>query len=542
MSSFMKGTAILTIGMFLSKVLGLIYVFPFYAIIGEKNVALYSYAYIPYSIMLSIAISGAPVAVSKFVSKYNSRGDYASGRKLMRSGALIMILSGIVCFAALYLLADPIAGLVIKDDEQIFTTDQIASVIRWISFALIVVPFMSLTRGFFQGYGHMTPTAVSQLVEQIVRIIVVLVGAFVLMKIFSGTAQTAISFALFASFIGAIGGLAVMLYYWKRYKPEFDLKLAESVDSNDFSYNKIYKEVLTYSIPYVFVGIASTLFQLIDMLTFNTAMAEIGLAKVSDLYLSMLNFTTQKIVMIPVMLATGFSMALVPAITKFYTQRKHGEVIETMDKTFQILLFVTLPAVIGISVLSYEIYAFLYSASDMGSQVLAHYAPVAILFALFSVTAALLQGIDHQKWIIFSLLVGILIKLSINIPMIKAFEADGAILATTIGYIVTIGINIVVIVKVLNYKPKRLLRRIVVIVALTAIMAAVVFVADWLLGFVLPNPSNRWIAMIYLFICGGIGVAVYGYLSLKLGIAQKLLGSRFEKIARKLHIKPIVGE
>ena len=70
----MKGTAILTMGMFLSKVLGLIYIFPFYAIVGEKNIALYQYAYIPYSIMLAIAISGAPIAVSKFVSKYNAMG------------------------------------------------------------------------------------------------------------------------------------------------------------------------------------------------------------------------------------------------------------------------------------------------------------------------------------------------------------------------------------------------------------------------------------------------------------------------------------
>ena len=536
MSSFMKGTAILTIGMFLSKVLGLIYVFPFYAIIGEENVALYSYGFIPYSIMLSIAISGAPVAVSKFVSKYNSQGDYAAGRKLMKSGVFIMIGSGVVCFAALYLLADPIAGMVIKDDEQIFTTNQIAGVIRWVSFALLVVPFMSITRGFFQGYGHMTPTAVSQLIEQIVRIIVVLVGAFIMMRLFNGTPESAISFALFASFIGALGGLLVMGYYWKKTKPEFDLKLRESVDSGDFSYVKIYKEVLTYSIPYVFVGIASTLFQLIDMLTFNTAMAEIGLAKVSDLYLSMLNFTTQKIVMIPVMLATGFSMALVPAITRFYTQRKHSDVIETMDKTFQILLFVTLPAVIGISVLSYEIYAFLYSPSDMGAHILALYAPVAILFALFSVTAALLQGIDHQKWIIFSLLVGILIKLSINIPMIEAFEASGAIYATTIGYIFTIGINIAVIVKVLNYKPKRLMRRILLIAILTAVMVAVVMVVRALLGFILPEPNTRWIAMVYLFICGGVGVVVYGFLSLKLGLAQKLLGSRFERLVKKLHI------
>ena len=74
-------------------------------------------------------------------------------------------------FIALFLLATPIAGLVIKSEEQVFTVEQIASVIRWVSFALIVVPFMSLWRGFFQGYDKMEPTAVSQLVEQIVRIV-----------------------------------------------------------------------------------------------------------------------------------------------------------------------------------------------------------------------------------------------------------------------------------------------------------------------------------------------------------------------------------
>lgn len=197
MSNLMKGTAILTMGMFLSKVLGLIYIFPFYAIVGEKNIALYQYAYIPYSIMLAIAISGAPIAVSKFVSKYNAMGDYQSGRKLMKSGILIMMVTGFAAFIALFLLATPIAGLVIKSEEQVFTVEQIASVIRWVSFALIVVPFMSLWRGFFQGYDKMEPTAVSQLVEQIVRIVVLLGGSFLVVIVFKGKPETAISFAVF---------------------------------------------------------------------------------------------------------------------------------------------------------------------------------------------------------------------------------------------------------------------------------------------------------------------------------------------------------
>ena len=533
MSSLMKGTAILTIGMFLSKVLGLVYIFPFYAIIGQKNVALYSYAYVPYTIMLSIAISGAPIAVSKFVAKYNSLGDYASGRKLVKSGLMIMTLTGFVTFLALFLLADPIAHLVIKDEEQVFSVSQIAGVVRWISFALIVVPFMSLVRGFFQGYDHMEPTAISQLVEQIIRIIVLLVGAFLVMRVFHGTAQTAISFAVFSAFIGALAGLIALWYYWRRLKPEFDLKLKSSVSSGQLSYTSIYKEVITYSIPYVFVGIANPLFQLVDMLTFNTAMSNIGLAKVSDEYLGMLNFTTQKIVIIPVMLATGFSMALVPAITNYYTRKQNGALINAMDKTYQVLLFVTLPAVVGISLLSTDIYHLLYSESAMGSSILAFYAPVAILFALFQVTAALLQGIDYQKWIVFSLLTGILVKLAINIPLIQSFETKGAIMATAIGYLISILINIIVLKKALNYKSKMVIRRSILIIALTIIMAAFVIVTHKVLVLMFGVAHSKLLALLYLVICITIAVVVYGFLSLRIGLAQKLLGEKITKIGRK---------
>ena len=111
MSSLMKGTAILTIGMFLSKILGLIYIFPFYAIIGAENVTLYSMR-IYRIIMLSIVISGAPIAVSKFVAKYNAIMIINRG-KLMKSGSTIMLATGMLTFSSIH-TATPIAGLILK--------------------------------------------------------------------------------------------------------------------------------------------------------------------------------------------------------------------------------------------------------------------------------------------------------------------------------------------------------------------------------------------------------------------------------------------
>lgn len=537
MSSLVKGTMILTLGMFLSKVLGLIYIFPFYAIVGEENVALYQYAYIPYSIMLSIAVSGAPVAVSKFVSKYNSMGDYEAGRRLLKSGLLTMIITGVLTFIALFLLAKPIAGIIISSDEQAFTVDQVASVIRWVSFALVVVPFMSLWRGFFQGYGKMEPTAVSQLMEQIIRIIFLLGGSFTVVVLFNGKEETAISLSVFAAFVGAISGVLVLVYFWNKYKPEFNGLRQQSVSKSELNLKDIYSEVIRYSFPVIFVGLSNTLFQLIDLFTFNRAMASIGQASVSDMYLSMINFTTHKVVIIPVMLATSLSLALVPLMTKYFTQNKLDTLRSTMDKTYQILFFITLPAVIGISLLSYEIYYMLYSKSEMGASILAHYAPVAILFALFSVTAALLQGINYQKWIVFSLLTGLLFKIMLNIPLIKLLQADGAILSTAIGYVVTVTINILVIRKILDYRSEVVKRRMLLIFLLTAIMAICVFITHQGIIAIFGPVESKLYAIIVTFICVTVGVAVYGYLSLRLRLAQKLLGNRVTKIATKLGFK-----
>lgn len=536
MSSLMKGTAILTIGLFLSKLLGLIYIFPFYAIVGEENIGLYNYAYIPYNIMLSIAISGLPIAVSKFVSKYNALGDYDAGRRLVKTGASLMVLTGIISFVLMNVLATPIANIVIADDEQSFSVEQVANVIKWVSYALIVVPFMSLVRGYLQGYGHFMPTSISQLIEQIARIIFLLGGSFIVVKVMGGDPISAVYLSVFAAFIGALGGLVGLLYYWKKLRPEIMAVQKHAPKEQQLPYGKMYKEIFKYSLPVVFVGLGSSLFQLVDLLTFNRAMIAGGvLPKVTDTYFTMLNFLTHKIVMIPVMLATGFSMAIIPAITKHYTQNKMLEVRAAMDKTYQVLLFITVPATIGISILAKDLYHFFYSQSDMGTQVLGHYAPVAILFALFTVTAAILQGVDYQKWVVFSLVTGVVVKAVLNIPLIKIWSVDGAIVATALGYGATIIINIYVIKKATSYKAKIVMRRILLIMMITAIMAVTVWGTNLALYAIAPA-DTKVLALLYSMICAIVGVVVYGGISYKLGLAQLLLGDKLDKILKKLRL------
>ncbi|MCG6171503.1 lipid II flippase MurJ, partial [Anoxybacillus sp. LAT_11] len=127
------------------------------------------------------------------------------------------------------------------------------------------------------------------------------------------------------------------------------------------------------------------------------AMAAAGRGNISEHAYSVFNMWAQKLVIIPVTLATSFSLALIPTITKAYVAQDRKALRQYLNQTFQLLMFLTLPAVIGMAVLAGPVYSSFYSYDPLGEQVLRWYAPAAILYALFSVTAAIMQGINEQR-------------------------------------------------------------------------------------------------------------------------------------------------
>ncbi|WP_394235618.1 oligosaccharide flippase family protein [Niallia oryzisoli] len=535
-SKLLRGTFILTLGTIISKVLGLFYVIPFDAIVGKEGTTLYQYSYVPYTIFISIATAGIPLAISKFISKYNALEEYAVGRRLFKSGLIVMLLTGFFSFLILYFSAPALGEMVIQDDDQVTKVEDVITVIRAVSFALIVVPFMSLIRGFFQGHQSMGPSAVSQVVEQIVRIVFLLAGAYIVLSVMNGKIATAVSVATFAAFIGAIGSLLVLFWYWYKRKPYLDELLLHDKGTIEISLKDMYKEIILYAAPFVFVGIANPLFQFIDQITFNKAMVEIGLAKQSDFAFSALNFYSHKLVIIPVSLATAFSLTLVPNITQTYMANDSNGLTRQLNQTFQVLLFLTLPAVIGMSLLAEPIYTAFYGHDLAGTEVLRAYSPVAILFALYSVTAAIMQGIDEQRFTILSLLVGLLIKLTLNIPLIKLMETEGAILATALGYGAAIIINLIVIKIYTRYSFKLVLRRILLIIIFSALMFAGAGGTYMLLTRFL-SPESVWQSLIIIIGCAAIGVGIYGILGIKSRLVNRLFGDKVDRVMQKLHLK-----
>lgn len=382
----------------------------------------------------------------------------------------------------------------------------------------------------------MGPSAVSTVVEQIARIIFLLAGAYIVIHVMDGSVVTAISVATFAAFIGAVFGLIVLYWYFFKRKKHLDQLLEKDKGQADVSLFGMYSEIVLYAIPFIFVGIAIPLYQLIDQITFSRAMSQIGLADQAVSAFGILNFSTQKLVIIPVSLATAFAMTLVPMVTSSFVKGDQGVVKRQLDQTFEVLLFLTVPAAVGMALLAEPLYTIFYTHSELGTDVLRIYAPVAILFALFSVTAAILQGINEQRFTVLSLLTGILVKLSLNIPLIKLFETEGAVYATALGYLTSIIINLIVIRVYASYSLRPLAKKIGLITAFNAAMAIVVIALYGILSLVLSTESDGS-ALLIVTICASAGMLVYFALSQKSGLLDGVFGSRLDGIKRKLRLK-----
>ena len=532
-----RGTFLITISILITKILGVLFIIPFYAIIGgEENLAPFNYAYAPYNIAIAVATAGVPLAASKYVSKYNALGAYRVSQKLYKSSFIVMSISGVIGFAILYFLSPTIASITLanKGNGQAgWSVEDITLIIRIISVVVIFIPLLATWRGVFQGYKSMGPTAVSEVTEQIARILFILVGSYLVLNVFNGSVLLANGVATFAAAIGAIAGLFTLWYYWKKRKHHIHAMVETDNTGIDVPYTKMYKEIISYSIPFVIVSLNFPLFSIVDQLTHNNALSIAGVSeKLHDFYFTILNMTTNKIVMIPTSLAAGFAVSLIPFITKTFASGQLNEMHRQIRTSIGVLMFITVPASLGIMALALPLYTVFYSYNVEGSYLLFYYAPVAILISLLSVTASMLQGIDKQKLTVFVIIAAVVMKFALNIPLIIAFHTGGAILSTGIALLFANICNLIILKKHAKMNFQKTWFQMSKIFMYSFIMMLAVQLMYFLLQFIV-SPETKFGSLIILIFGVIVGMVVYGGITMKTRMADEFLGEIPNKLRRK---------
>ncbi|MGY3777794.1 putative polysaccharide biosynthesis protein [Isobaculum melis] len=536
-----SGSAWMTAGSMFSRILGAIYVIPWLIWLGKDSGAntLFGYGYVPYTIFLSIASAGIPSAIAKQVARYNAVGEYKTSNKLFRQGLLLMIGTGIICFLVMFFGAEMIAKWTVAGKtDTLFPITDVAKVIRSLSWALLVIPAMSLVRGYFQGYQNMVPSATSQMIEQIFRVIFMLGATFTIMKLWNGQVVDAVTASTFAAFIGALFSCGLLFYYWVKAKPSLERNLMESRNQMDFSTMEIFKEMIATAIPFILVGTAIPIYQQIDQFSFVKIMTDsVGIAtKTAEVTFGIVNFNTNKLIMIIISLAIAIATTVLPLITESYTNGKIGAVRTQVSEAIQLFFFVMLPAAFGMAAIAGPMYTIFYGYSANGEWVLIAASISSILLGLFTLIASIAQGVEQQKFSILALGVGIVVKMITQYPLVFMFKEYGIILSTSFGFTVSCIMIAMSLKSKLNMQFKLMLKRILLIILMTAIMLIVTLLAKMIFGWFL-NEASRGQAFILVMLCVAVAGGTYGYLALKIRLADKLLGDKVAGLRRKLKIK-----
>ena len=540
-NSFVEGTVIATVFIFLVKILGMLYVVPFYSIVGSRGAALYSYAYNIYLIFLSISSAGIPNAISKLISEYETLGYLEAKTRTYKISKKIISLLSILSFILLFIFAKPIAHLIIGDMTGGNTINDIAFVIRCVSVSILVVPFLSITKGYLQGHKIMTPSSVSQLIEQVVRIAIMLLGSYLIYKVFNGTLTLAVGISLLGAFFGALIADLYLLIKIKHNKK--DLHLDKEYKKDSITNKEIIKKIASYSIPIIIINLITNVYSSTDMILVSRTIQHLGYsASDVEFITSSISTWCPKISMIINSIVLGMTMSLIPNIVSSYVKKDYKNVNLKINKALQIILYTSIPMTVGISILSTPIWTIFYNTNKYGGLILSINIFTALLVNINISTSTMLQSMNKFKAVYLSVLLGFVTNGILDVPMmylckyigIESFI--GSIMATCIGYFLSIGVSIYYLKKESKgLKFKSTINLTYKILFAVIIMFMVLFPLNKVLPFDLYTRSG---AMITTIINSIIGAVIYIFITYKLNVINEVFGKEFiNKIKNKLHIK-----
>ena len=438
-TGFLAGAAISTIGIVLCKVIGLVYVIPFYAIIGTQGGALYSYAYAIYNIFLNLATSGIPVAMSKVVSEFNEMGYYNTKERTFKIGLRIISILCIISFLVLFIFAPQIAYLIIGDVKGGNTIEDVTLVIRIISTAVLVVPHLSVSKGYLQGHRIMQVSSIADVLEQVVRVAVILIGSFVSLKILHLPLNTAVGFAVFAATVGA---LAAYFYVHSKIKKAKNLnKSAKPLpEEKEFTNKKLVNKVIFYAMPFVVISLLETLFVNVDIFTVVKSLASLGYTtKIAENVISVISTWGSKLNMIVMAVSTGIITSLIPTIASSYAVKNIKEVNSKINQALQILCLVIIPLAVGMSFMSKAVWTVFYGYNELNSSIFSLLIFSQIPLAICSVLVNTNQAMTNTKATVTALLGSLILKIALNVPMMHLFNKIGFE-----AYYATITLNILI--------------------------------------------------------------------------------------------------
>lgn len=526
-SNFLNGAIIATLGIIICKVIGLVYVIPFYSMIGTAGSALYSYAYSIYAIFLNLSTSGIPTAISKIVSEYNTLKLYNVKERAFKIGSYILVTLGFISFIVMMIFAPNIAYMLKGGAEGGNSVESIATVIRVVSTSLLVVPIFSVTKGYLQGHKMITTSSISNVLEQLIRVTVLLLGSYLAIKVFKLSITTAISIAVFAATIGAIFGYGYLVFKIRKNKDEFNKNVKPTKEELKISNKEILKKIFIYAIPFVIIDLVNSAYVVVNSLTIIKTLTKLGMStKDAEIVLSSIATWASKLDMIVISVAIGFVTSLIPHITSSYVKNDMDSVKSKVNQAFEMLLLIVVPLTFGLVFLASPIWTIFYSYNTLSISVFKLYAFQALTYSIHWLLINLLQALNKSKVTLIVLLLGLVLKAILNVPVMNFLPhigispSQGATITTLFVQILSIVIILIYLYKKFKIDFKGVKGNIFKIFFSGFVMIGVLLI---LTNFISIDTTTKLSSIFVIIIYAFVGGITYILLTYKFKILDKFI-------------------
>jgi stage V sporulation protein B len=518
--TFLKGAFILTMAGVVVKVIGSVNRILLSRLLGGEGIGLYQMAYPIYLLALSISSAGIPVAISIIIAEKVARSDYRGANKVFRISLGVLAATGLIFTFLLYFAA----GWLI--DHHFVRDPRAYYAIAALAPAIFFVTVLSSYRGYFQGLQMMTPTAISQIVEQLLRVITMIALAYMLLP---HGLEYAAAGASFGAGPGAAAGLLMLIYYYWRQRSAIQYKMdAQGSGIAQESSVSIITRIVKLALPVSLANIMIPVVSNIDLLIVPARLEVAGftVAQATELF-GYLTGMAVALINLPTILTSSLAASLVPAVSEAFTLNNRQRIYQRTSTAMRIANLITIPSFAGLGLLATPISQMLYGTPNAGT-------PIAILsfgivmLGIHQVTTGVLQGLGHTTIPLINMAISALVKIimSWTLTAMPSLGIKGAAWATNADFGVAAILNMYFVYRYVGFSIN--LKDTMKAVAATIVMAvAVLFIYDAVMSRLFSNTLSTLLAI-------AVGGIVYGTVLIMVGGLDARDVERIPQVGPKL--------
>lgn len=501
-----KGAFILTIAAIITKILSAFYRIPFQNIVGDIGFYIYQQVYPFYGMAVVLATSGFPVVISKLYAEQMEKGETEKSRLLLFVSFIYLQIFGLICFLILYFGADLIA--------QWMHDPELSVLLRVVSIVFLTFPIVAVMRGLYQGRGDMTPTALSQVGEQAIRVMTILFVSYLLMQ--KGVSLYLVGGgAMFGSITGSVvSGIILFMFIsirkeWKVIAPE------KGILKKDKAGVKPIIQALTFhGLAICISGMLMIFIQLADSLNLYSLLVKSGIGQDAAKTLKGIYDRSQPLIQLGTVAASSMSLTLVPLITRERLTAKPDFLYHKIQLAIKVSIVIGLGASFGLAAIITPTNIMLFE-NALGSSVLGFLSFVIFFTSIISIIMGILQGLGSMMFPALAVLSLFPVKYLLNIILVPVFGPMGAAISTLLSLGI---IAILLVLKLKKMIPVSLVTLRFLVIVFAAALAMVLclkgyfLLLDTLIG---PLEKSRIGAALQALTGVGIGGIIFSVIVIR---------------------------